>query len=69
MAPPDSVSAACQTGEHGPNGNATYRKGNGCVEDYGHMDLLIGIRAEVEVFPHILNWLKDHDVKADLSSG
>jgi hypothetical protein len=26
------------------------------------MDLLMGIRAGQEVFPHILKWLDDHDV-------
>lgn len=36
-------------------------KTSGCVEDYGHVDLLVGRRAEIEVFPLILQWLIDHD--------
>lgn len=33
----------------------------GCVEDYGHMDLLVGLRAEQEVYPVLLAWLTEHD--------
>ena len=32
----------------------------GHVEDYGHFDLLAGLRADDEVFPAILGWLGDH---------
>ncbi len=63
MAPEESVVAACQTGEQtGERSCRTFGKKTGCEEDYGHMDLLVGIRTNHEVFPHILRWLEDHDV-------
>jgi pimeloyl-ACP methyl ester carboxylesterase len=63
MAPPDSVIAACQTGEQAAERKCRiFGKAFGCVEDYGHADLLMGVRVEEEVFPEILNWLDDHDV-------
>ena len=33
----------------------------GCGEDYGHVDLLVGRRADTEVYPHILDWLSRND--------
>lgn len=70
MAPPDSVIAACQAAEHSAERKCRiFGKEAGCVEDYGHMDLLMGVRAEEEVFPHLLNWLNDHDASAGQSSG
>jgi hypothetical protein len=33
----------------------------GCLQDYGHIDLLIGTRAQKEVFPSIHNWLTRWD--------
>ncbi|MFH0960095.1 MAG: alpha/beta fold hydrolase [Pseudomonadota bacterium] len=39
----------------------TFAKGNGCLEDYGHLDLLVGTRVEKEVFPAIHRWLKRWD--------
>ncbi len=33
---------------------------NGYSSDYGHNDLLLGKNAPEEVYPYILNWLKDH---------
>ncbi len=66
MAPPDSVVAACQNGEQTAERKCLiFGKETGCVEDYGHMDLLMGVRTEHEVFPHILTWLDDHDVAVD----
>ena len=62
MAPPDSVSAACVPGKD--SGERLYNvlgKTSGTVEDYGHVDLLVGMRAEQEVFPSILEWLAAHD--------
>ena len=62
MAPPDSVSAACVPGKD--PGERLYNvlgKTSGTVEDYGHVDLLVGMRAEQEVFPSILEWLAAHD--------
>ena len=36
-------------------------KDSGCLQDYGHLDLLIGTRAQKEVFPSIHNWLTRWD--------
>jgi poly(3-hydroxyalkanoate) synthetase len=36
-------------------------KENGCEEDYGHADLVVGLRAEVEVFPRVAEWLERQD--------
>ncbi len=33
---------------------------NAQKEDYGHDDLIIGRNAKQEVYPHILDWLRDH---------
>ena len=45
MAPAESVIAACQTAEQtGERKCRIFGKETGCVEDYGHMDLLVGIR-------------------------
>jgi pimeloyl-ACP methyl ester carboxylesterase len=62
MAPPESVIALCNEAK-GTAGGAcmVFGKGSGCVEDYGHMDLLLGIRVEKEVFVPILEWLESHD--------
>ncbi len=70
MAPEESVIAACQTGEQSGERNCRiFGKKTGCVEDYGHTDLLVGIRSDHEVFPHILKWLEDHDVAEDHPCG
>jgi predicted alpha/beta hydrolase len=34
-----------------------FGKAHGQVDDYGHVDLLIGRRAETEVWPHLVEWL------------
>lgn len=36
-------------------------KDSGCLQDYGHLDLLIATRAQKEVFPSIHNWLTRWD--------
>ena len=36
-------------------------KESGRLEDYGHVDLMVGIHATEEVFPKILEWLERHD--------
>jgi len=65
MAPPAAVVAAFGTGEQRAERKCLILgKEAGCVEDYGHMDLMLGIRAEEEVFPQILKWLDEHDVAA-----
>ena len=33
---------------------------NGFSADYGHIDLVLGIRAPAEVFPHIARWIEAH---------
>jgi pimeloyl-ACP methyl ester carboxylesterase len=44
-------------------------KDAGCAEDYGHIDLLVGDRAESEVFPRIASWLEAHDPGAGKADG
>jgi len=63
MAPELAVLAACDpTADHsGKRECLIFGKASGCVEDYGHMDLLVGDRVEQEVFPVILKALQDHD--------
>lgn len=64
MAPPDSVSADCDAGpKSGERMRHVFGRLSGAVEDYGHVDLLVGIRAEQEVFPTVLEWLGSHDPK------
>jgi pimeloyl-ACP methyl ester carboxylesterase len=38
-------------------------KETGCREDYGHMDLVVGLHVETEVFPRIEQWIGSHDVE------
>jgi len=62
LAPPESVIPA--SGDKEPAGerkSLILGKASGCVEDYGHVDLVVGRRAESEVFPLIHQWLTDHD--------
>jgi len=33
---------------------------NGFSADYGHIDMVLGTRAPVEVFPHIARWIEAH---------
>ena len=35
-------------------------KATGCRHDYGHIDPVLGRYAEAEVWPHILEWLRNH---------
>lgn len=37
---------------------------NGAVMAYGHFDMLMGVRADAEVFPHVVDWLEAHDGSA-----
>jgi len=65
MAPPESVVAACRIGQQTVERKCMiFGKETGCIEDYGHMDLLFGIRVQQEVFPQILKWLDEHDAAA-----
>lgn len=62
MAPPEAVVNAHDTSrDKGERATLIFGKASGCVEDYGHMDLLIGPRVETEVFPVLRRWLQDHD--------
>ncbi len=62
MAPPQAVSAMCKGENAGGNGKRLILgKESGCIDDYGHVDLLVGIRAHHEVFPRIIEWLEQHD--------
>jgi pimeloyl-ACP methyl ester carboxylesterase len=38
-----------------------FGKSRGHQNDYGHIDLVLGKNAPKEVFPHIVNWIKEHD--------
>jgi pimeloyl-ACP methyl ester carboxylesterase len=38
-----------------------FGKSRGHEHDYGHIDLLLGKNAPKEVYPHILDWLVQHD--------
>jgi pimeloyl-ACP methyl ester carboxylesterase len=62
MAPPNSITTAFVPGRDvGKRVCHIFGKASGTVEDYGHVDLLVGIRSEQEVFPIILSWLEAHD--------
>lgn len=62
MAPPASVVALCNSGDgSGERPFVILGKKSGCVEEYGHLDMLVGIRAEEEVFAPISNWFASHD--------
>jgi len=62
MAPPGTIRGACAAnGETGERKCLILGKGSGAVEDYGHVDLLLGVRSPEEVFSPILEWLRDHD--------
>ncbi len=62
MAPPPAVSAVCKRANVEIKAECLIvGKESGCLEDYGHLDLLVGIRARNEVFPKILEWLEQHD--------
>jgi polyhydroxyalkanoate synthase len=63
MAPEKAVLAACDSTKNhsGKRECLIFGKASGCVEDYGHMDLLVGDRVEQEVFPVILKTLQKHD--------
>jgi pimeloyl-ACP methyl ester carboxylesterase len=38
-----------------------FGKSHGQQDDYGHFDLLVGKRADLEVYPVLLDWLDRHD--------
>jgi len=60
IATPASVRLAL---EHLPAGVASYDefgRGHGCRVDYGHVDLVLGRGAPIEVFPTVAGWLAAH---------
>lgn len=62
MAPPEAVIAALDTlRDDRERSCVVFGKVSGCLEDYGHMDLLVGVRSEAEIFPSVLGWLEHHD--------
>ena len=62
MAPPQAVSALCKGANTGLKADCVIMgKESGCLDDYGHVDLLVGIPARNEIFPKILDWLEQHD--------
>jgi pimeloyl-ACP methyl ester carboxylesterase len=66
MAPPASVCGASQPDhDRGERKCVTFGRDTGCKEDYGHIDLLVGMGAEREVYSVVLEWLKSHDTSSD----
>lgn len=62
LAPPDSTRIPDNgAGDHDERAYMVFGKVSGCVEDYGHMDLPLGLRSASEVFPRVLAWLERHD--------
>lgn len=62
MAPPASVINACRKLNETTKPECVIMgKESGRLEDYGHVDLLVGIHATEETFPKILEWLEQHD--------
>jgi pimeloyl-ACP methyl ester carboxylesterase len=61
MAPPESIRAAVVNGALGERICHIFGKDQGCHEDYGHIDLVVGERVVQEVYPVILRWLGDKD--------
>ena len=54
--PQCSPAAARRHGDH----HRVLGRVHGQVEDYGHFDLLMGERAEQEVWPGLVDWLRQH---------
>jgi pimeloyl-ACP methyl ester carboxylesterase len=62
LAPPESMILTDEAeGHSGERKRVILGRSSGCVEDYGHVDLLVGRKVESEVFPLIHQWLTDHD--------
>jgi pimeloyl-ACP methyl ester carboxylesterase len=60
LAPPGSVEGIPQS-DSVERECLVLGKESGCEEDYGHTDLVVGLRAAAEVFPRIADWLERHD--------
>ncbi|MGC8657847.1 MAG: alpha/beta fold hydrolase [Desulfomonilaceae bacterium] len=63
MAPERSVQpCSCNTGGEFPiREKIVLGKDSGQIDDYGHIDLLLGVRAQEEVFPLVEQWLSRWD--------
>jgi pimeloyl-ACP methyl ester carboxylesterase len=62
MAPPASVINARKKLKETTEAECVVMgKESGRLEDYGHVDLILGAHATEEVFPKILEWLQRHD--------
>ncbi|MEW6347512.1 MAG: alpha/beta hydrolase [Thermodesulfobacteriota bacterium] len=60
MAPVSAVTSS-DGPKHAERECKTLGKEYGTVEDYGHLDLVLGIRASEEVFPLVWNWILTHN--------
>lgn len=56
LAPPASVRAGCELWG-GPKDFWIAGKADGLSADYGHSDLIFGLRAQEEIFPRVRDWL------------
>jgi pimeloyl-ACP methyl ester carboxylesterase len=62
--PPSSIMRTLALLRGSQHAAAFFGRSHGQAEDYGHLDLLVGLRAEREVYPHFLSWLKAHPAAA-----
>jgi len=63
LAPPSEVRRSYELWG-GPKELVEFSRANGHSADYGHVDLLLGRRAPLEVYPVILRWLLAHSEPA-----
>lgn len=63
MAPQSAALSVCEVGpsHHCVRESIVLGKKTGCENDYGHLDLLLGVNAHKEVFPLIEKWLDRWD--------
>lgn len=64
LAPPQSVRYAYHHVSSEDKTFMQFGRADGYINDYGHNDLILGKHAKKEVYPQILDWLKD---RADLT--
>lgn len=63
VAPPESVSPGALVGSDSIERKLLVAgKNSGMSEDYGHLDLLIGIRVQHEIYPLIRSWIQQFQV-------
>ncbi len=62
LIPVDSICPALESRAHaGSRKCIVLGPGSGCIEDYGHGDLLVGKRVETEVFSQIDHWMMENE--------